>query len=296
MPLWDAVACCLATLDHPESAGTRKQYGSILGRMSRGIGDERDVASVTAADLAAWMKATYAGKAPHPWNDARACLCSAWNWFGEAGWAEQGVPHSIRQRKVPQNRDRAIPADILDALLADQRIPIRERALWRFLLETAARESEVLRLNVQDLDMAGRRAQVTRKGSARDWITWTASTSFLLPRMLQGRKTGPLFVTSRKACTEVSLADMDPGGHGRLSARQAQATFRKATEGFPGGPYTLHQIRHRKLSDMAAQGASQAMLKAKSGHRSDKSLAIYALVSPDGLSAWEAEHDPKRRH
>ena len=64
MPLWDAVACYLATLDHPESAGTRKQYGSILGRMAKGIGEESDVSAVTAADLAAWMKATSGDRAP----------------------------------------------------------------------------------------------------------------------------------------------------------------------------------------------------------------------------------------
>ena len=83
MPLWDAVACYLATLDHPESAGTRKQYGSILGRMSRGIGEETDVASVTAADLSAWMKATSGDRAPRTWNLARVCLRSAWSYFGQ---------------------------------------------------------------------------------------------------------------------------------------------------------------------------------------------------------------------
>ena len=294
--LGDAVDAYLDTLSHAERRGTRKQYGSILGRMARGIGEGRDVQAVTAADLAAWMKATSGDRAPRTWNLARVCLRSAWSWWGQAGWADPEVARGIPPRKVAEDRDRAIPADVLEALLADQKIPLRERALWRLLFETAARESEVLSLNVQDLDMPSRRAQVTRKGGARDWITWDTGAATLLPRLLKGRRTGPLFITSRKACQEMAVADMTRAGQGRLSARQAQDTFRKATQGFPGGPWTLHQIRHRKLSDMGDLGASQAMLKAKSGHRSDKSLAVYVRVSADALAAWEAEHDPKRRH
>ena len=296
MPLWDAVACYLATLDHPESAGTRKQYGSILGRMAKGIGEETDVASVTAADLAAWMKATSGDRAPRTWNLARVCLRSAWSYFGQEGWAGPDVARGIPPRKVAENRDRAIPADVLDALLADQKIPLRERALWRMMLETAARESELLRLDVAGLDLPHHRATVVRKGSASDVVVWQSATAMLLPRLLKGRRSGPLFVTSRKAPAGTPRADVAPNGRGRLSARQAQDTFMKATRGFPGGPWTLHQIRHRKLSDMGDLGASQAMLKAKSGHRSDKSLAVYVRVSADALAAWEAEHDPKRRH
>ena len=296
MPLWDAVACYLATLDHPESAGTRKQYGSILGRMAQGIGEESDVSAVTAADLAAWMKATSGDRAPRTWNLARVCLRSAWSYFGEAGWADPEVARGIPPRKVAEDRDRAIPADVLEALLADQKIPLRERVLWRMMLETAARESELLRLDVADLDLPHHRARVVRKGSDVTAIVWQSGTASALPRLLKGRRSGPLFVTSRKAPAGTPRADVAPDGRGRLSARQAQATFSEATSGFPGGPYTLHQIRHRALTDAAEGGASTAMLMALSGHKNVKSLLIYAKVGTDALAAWQADRDPNRRH
>jgi integrase/recombinase XerC/integrase/recombinase XerD len=40
------------------------------------------------------------------------------------------------------------------------------------LYETAARAGEVLALNIEDLDLANRRAKVRRKGGAIDIIVW----------------------------------------------------------------------------------------------------------------------------
>jgi integrase len=59
--------------------------------------------------------------------------------------------------------------------------------------ETAARSAEVLRLDVEDLDLTNRRAKVRRKGGAIDVIVWQTGTARLLPRLLKGRKTGPCF-------------------------------------------------------------------------------------------------------
>ena len=47
---------------------------------------------------------------------------------------------------------------------------LRERTLGRLLYETAARADEVLRLNVEDLDVAGKRARTRSKGGDTDWL------------------------------------------------------------------------------------------------------------------------------
>ena len=86
------------------------------------------------------------------------------------------------------------------------------------LYETAARSAEVLRLDVGDLDMPNRRAKVRRKGGAIDTIVWQTGTARLLPRLLKGRTTGPVFLTDRRARVQLSPADIDPeSGKARLS-------------------------------------------------------------------------------
>ncbi|MGH3985506.1 MAG: hypothetical protein ACRDST_23180 [Pseudonocardiaceae bacterium] len=69
------------------------------------------------------------------------------------------------------------------------------RGLWRLLFETAARAEEVLALDVPELDLRNRRAKVRRKGGAADIIVWRTATARLLPRLLDGRRSGPVFLT-----------------------------------------------------------------------------------------------------
>ena len=63
-------------------------------------------------------------------------------------------------------------------------------------------------LDVEDLDLPNRCARVRRKGGAIDIIVWQTGTARLLPRLLQGRTTGPLFVTEPKARVQLPAADL----------------------------------------------------------------------------------------
>ena len=141
------------------------------------------------------------------------------------------------------------------------------------LYETAARSAELLALDVEDLDLPNRRAKVRRKGGALDWIIWQTGTARLLPRLLKGRKSGPVFVTERKARVQLPAADLDPSGRARLSYQQAAALFSEAS-----GGATLHQLRHSALTHDAEKGTGTPMLIARSGHISVRSLARYASL------------------
>ena len=53
------------------------------------------------------------------------------------------------------------------------------------LYETAARASEVLALNVEDLDLEQRRAAIRSKGGDTEFVYWDTGTAHLLPRLLR---------------------------------------------------------------------------------------------------------------
>ena len=203
---------------------------------------------------------------------------------------------AIRRRKVAPDRSRAISRADLAQLLSRGDVALREKTLWRMLYETAARASEILGLDAGDLDLANRRARVIRKGGAADVIVWRTGTATLLPRLLKGRKRGPLFVTERKARVQLPPGDLDPAtGRARLSYQRAAEIFEAATGEMPGGPWTLHQLRHSALTHAAEEGASTSTLLAYSGHTSVTSLARYARVSPEALGRWQAQRDPAAR-
>jgi integrase/recombinase XerD len=166
----------------------------------------------------------------------------------------------------------------------------REKALWRMLYETAARASEVLSLNIEDLDLANRCAPITGKGGDRDWIYWQTPTARLLPRVIDGRPTGPLFVTDRAARLELASDDICPHtGRARLSYRRAAELFQQLTG------HTLHQLRHSALTHLAEENVSLPLLMAVSRHQSLRSLQRYARPGRDAIARLAAERDPARR-
>jgi integrase/recombinase XerC/integrase/recombinase XerD len=295
--LGGAVEAFLATLDHPESQGTRRVYASTLRALRREFGDDADTAALDPGAVAAWFARQWGQAAPATWNRNMDAIRSAQRYWHNQGWMNTaGLTSALRRRQRRPDRSRALSRADIERLLTRADIAIRDRTLWRMLYETAARSAEVLRLDVEDLDLPNRRARVRRKGGAVDVIVWQTGTARLLPRLLKGRKTGPVFLTGRRSRVELPPGDIDaPSGRARLSYRRAAEIFEQATAGEQGGPWTLHQLRHSALTHDAESGASTPMLMAKSGHTSVASLARYARPSAEALAHWQERNDPARR-
>ena len=153
------------------------------------------------------------------------------------------------------------------------------------LYETAARASEVLALDVEDLDRARRRARIRSKGGSVDMILWAAPTARLLGRYLADRSGGPLFLTRWRSRTAPAIRDLHaPAGQARLSYRTAAAEFHKHS-----GGWTLHQLRHSSLTHLAEAGASAVMLQAKSRHRDLRTLSVYTRPGVEAVARLTAD-------
>ena len=290
--LEEAAGAYLATLDHDESRQTARAYRSTLKGLRAEFGDGAALGELTEAAVADWFARRWRDAAPATSNRHRVAIRSAFRYWGEQGWLPAGqLAGTLKRRKVPADRARALSRADIGQLLGREDVALREKALWRMLYESAARAHEVLALDVGDLDLANRKAKVRRKGGAADIITWQTGTARLLPRLLKGRKQGPVFITDRRARVALPPCDLDPAsGRARLSYRHAEALFKAAS-----GGATLHQLRHSALTHAAEEGASTSTLLAYSGHTSVASLARYARVSPEALARWQAQRDPARR-
>jgi integrase/recombinase XerC/integrase/recombinase XerD len=292
--LRDAAATYLATI---ADVGTVRTYRVVLDRLEQHYGPDAGLDTLADPDrLAAWFTEQWGGSAPRTWNTRMNALHSATGYWREQGWLTGDPTVRLRMRPTPADRDRALSRDQVQALLGDKTPALRDRVLWSLLYETAARAEEALRLDVPDLDMPTRTARTRRKGGARDVIAWQTGTARLLPRLLSGRRSGPVFLTDRRARPSVAVADVDPAtGCARLSYRRAAELFEEHTVRVLGEKVTLHQLRHSALTHAAEDGASTPMLMALSGHTSVRSLAKYARPSAEALARWQAERDPARR-
>jgi integrase/recombinase XerC/integrase/recombinase XerD len=294
-----AQACAefLATLDYPETQGTRRAYASTLRALRAEFGDDADIAELDALRVGAWFTGRWGSSAPATFNRNLDAVRSAQKYWQDRGWMNDVIDltAALRRRKRAADRSRALSRADIDRLLFREDVDLRDKVLWSMLYETAARSAEILRLDVEDLDLANRRSKVTRKGSAVDVVIWQTRTARLLPRLLKGRKSGPLFLTDRKARVALPPGDVDAAsGKARLSYRRAAEIFEEATAGGQRGPWTLHQLRHSALTHDAENGASTPMLMAKSGHTSVASPARYARPSAEALARWQEQNDPAR--
>ncbi|MCX4099246.1 tyrosine-type recombinase/integrase [Nocardia sp. alder85J] len=285
-------------LDTIPSANTRRGYGIVLNRLVKDFGADTDVMllGLEPDRVSGWFTFVWDNKAATTFNVRLAALRTACAyWRNQDGWLAGDPLVRLRAKPAPADTSKALSRDRVVEILGSD-AALRDRVLWHMLYESSARAEEVLMLDVPELDTANRCAVVTRKGGARDLIAWQTGTARLLPRLLTGRKSGPVFLTDRKARPSVAKNDIDPStGRARISYRRAAELFEAHTDHYDDGPYTLHQLRHSRLTHAAEKGASTPVLMKLSGHTSVRSLAKYARVSDEGLLHFQADIDPAAR-
>lgn len=294
--LGPAVAAFLAERDLAPSS--HRVYALALDRLIEHLGPDKPLAQVHPRVLARFMNSRYSHLAPASWNRVTATLGSFFTYTTRQGWTATSPAAGLERRHPRTDREahartRAIPQPELLAFLAAEH-PLRDKTLWWLLYETAARANEVLALDIADLDLPRRRAVVIGKGGRAELIGWETKTARLLPRLLHSRKRGPVFLADIAPAPgrQPALADLDPdSGRARLSYRRAAQIFSQAS-----GGWTLHQLRHSRLTHLAEAGVALPLLMTKSRHASLTSLAVYAKPTFDAVAAATAALDPDRRH
>jgi hypothetical protein len=132
--------------------------------------------------------------------------------------------------------------------------------------ETAARASEVLALNIEDLDLDARRAPIRSKGGDTEWICWGSGTAHLLPRLIRGRQAGPVFLSeSPGPARRPAAQDLCPAtGRARLGYDRARILFTRHTG------WQRHQLRHSAATHLGEQGIPLQLIMAKTRHRNPR--------------------------
>jgi integrase len=243
-----------AFLSSPRAASpnTRRAYAGVIDRLVAELGPHRPLAAVPGDEIAAALRRLWGNRAPSTWNRNRAAVVSWLTWCAtRKRWPAPQLPGDAERRKEHSDRTRALPRARIERLLSRD-IPLREKTLWRMLYETAARASEILALNVEDLDLEQRRAPIRSKGGDTEFVYWDTGTAHLLPRLLRlpdgtSRTSGPLFLASRRPVPARRSAPRDicpHTGRARLGYDRARVLFKKHTATATSDGLELHQLRH----------------------------------------------------
>ncbi|MFF6866344.1 tyrosine-type recombinase/integrase [Streptomyces ardesiacus] len=291
-----------AFLDSLGNPNTVRSYSTGVGKTAERIGEARPLGSVADDEIGEALELLWGTAAVNTWNARRAAVLSWLGWCESYGYDGPAVPAWAKRLAVPDSQTPARSKMAIDRLIARREVHLREKTLWRMLYETAGRAEEILGVNIDDLDFAGRRCPVKakgarskarRRGQAREdfvleTVYWDAGTARLLPRLLKGRTRGPVFVTHRRPGPGkvVSPRDVCPDtGLARLSYGQARALLDEHTAiRGPGTGWDLHEYRHSALTHLGEQGASLLMLMAKSRHKKPENVRRYFKPSPEAIA------------
>jgi integrase len=239
-----------AFLDTPEvkkNPNTLRAYTGVLvlDRAAEHIGPDRKLADVDDPDISDALTELWGGAKPATWNRNRAAVGSWLAWCTDKQhWTAPALPATVERQRENNDDTKAVSRSRIDRLCRRRDVPLREKALWRMLYESASRASAVLALNIEDLDLPNKQARITAKDGDIMWITWGTDTAHLLPRLIAGRESGPLFLSEhrpgphRKATTDPR--DICPETQRvRLGYDRARVLLAH----YGDGP-RLHQLRH----------------------------------------------------
>lgn len=267
----------------------------LVGRGRSALSD------VTEADVREHVAALRAG------DDARPPLAASstarvvaavhgWHRFcaGE-GISPADPSRGVRPPNSPRRLPRAISVEdverLLDAAgLGDGPVPLRDRALLELAYSTGARISEVVGLDVDDVDLDPRTASARLLGKGdKERVVPVGSfareavEAYLVrarPMLASaGRGNAAVFLNTRGA---------------RLSRQTAWAVLRQAARRAGiGDDVSPHTLRHSFATHMLAGGADVRVVQELLGHASVTTTQIYTHVTPDSLREVYAMSHPR---
>ncbi|MGZ6564906.1 MAG: tyrosine-type recombinase/integrase [Solirubrobacteraceae bacterium] len=281
-----------------ENANTRRAYATVIDKLIAQLDPARDLADVSDSEVGRFLHELWDDAAASTWNRNRAAVGSWLSWCQSTKrWPAPALPSDCERRAEHADHTSDLPKRAIDRQLSRREIPLRERTLWRMLYETAARASEILALDVEQLDLANRRAPVRSKGGQTEWVHWGTGTAHLLPRLLRlpdgtSRTSGPLFLANRKPtpARQPPPRDICPHtGRPRLGYDRARALLHAYTGWRP------HQLRHSAATHLGERKVPLQLIMAKTRHRSPRTAMRYVHPGPAAVAEITELLDPPRR-
>ena len=267
------------TVEKGRSRATLEAYERDIHAFLTWWGDERPIDEVTSEDLEAYLNEL---------RDTRAASSVARALSSLRGWCgfliDEGMSrHDPSAHVAPSRRGRSLPkplpeesiAGLLDSLPRVTPVDLRDRALLELLYSTGARVSEVVGLEIQDLNFDEEHIRVTGKGSKQRVVPMGRTLKGALRDYLGpgGRSEFPrprahahVFVNVRGGILSRQGIDVI------ISARALSAGIARSS-------ISAHVFRHSCATHMLAHGADIRVVQELLGHASISTTQIYTAVS-----------------
>ncbi|MFC8047954.1 site-specific tyrosine recombinase XerD [Nocardia sp. NPDC057353] len=252
------------------------------------------------ADVAEFATALRAGGAGRPalaaGSVARALIAvrGLHRFAAAEGVADTDVARTVKPPSQGRRLPKALPYDQVLALLeaaggeAEAPRALRDRALLELLYSTGARISEVVGLDVDDLDTDGRSVVLHGKGGKQRMVPiGRPALAAVDAYLVRGR---PALCPKGRVAGNPALFRNARGG--RLSRQSAWQVLQRAAEraGIEAA-VSPHTLRHSFATHLLDGGADVRVVQELLGHASVTTTQIYTLVTVTTLrEVWATAH------
>ena len=213
-----------------------------------------------------------------------AALRSFFRFMTREGLAGQNPAAEVRTPKQPQYLPRVLTKDDANALMefpeGDDLSARRDRAILETLYSTGARVSELVGMNVEDLNRSdglvrlrgkGRKERIVPIGTValealREYHASLRPSA--ISHQLSARSDTPVFTNNRG---------------GRLTARSVERIVEKYSRRLRGGSVSPHALRHSFATHLLDEGADLRAIQEMLGHASLATTQKYTHLATDHL-------------
>jgi len=250
----------------------------------------RSAAEAGPEDVAAWLAGLRAGHSAASVARALSVVRGLHRFMVDEGIAATDPTASSEAGRLPVRLPKALSEDqvgrLLDATAGDRPLDRRDRALLEVLYGTGGRVSEVVGLDLADLQ--GDMVRLYGKGAKERLVPLGRYAATALAEWLAVRFTP----RTRRDAEAVFL-----NGHGsRLTRQGAYDVLRRRAVG-TGVQVSPHALRHSCATHMLARGADIRVVQELLGHASITTTQLYTKVTAEHLrAAYESAHPRAGEH
>ncbi len=264
-------------------------YGAYLD--SVGIHDPRAALDYDLANFVSWLgeRRTARGSAYASSTVARILVSvrGLHRFLVKEGLAERDPSTEVTGPRPARALPKALTTDQVERLLSsptgDEEVALRDRALLEVLYATGLRISELVGLDVDDVDLVTRTVRCLGKGSKERIVPVGRAASEAVDAWL---------VRGRPALQPRGPALFCNARGGRLTRQGAWKVLKKHAEAAGlADTVSPHTLRHSFATHLLDGGADLRVVQELLGHASVSTTQVYTLVSADRLRAvYEHAH------
>lgn len=225
-----------------------------------------------------------------------AALRSLYRFLAREGRAGLNPAEDVRTPKQPQYLPRVLTKDDAEVLMespeGDGPLPSRDRAILETLYSTGARVSELVGMNLEDVNLADGLVRIRGKGR-KERIVPIGAVAVEAIREYQHRLS-PAAQDRRSPGETVTPVFRNSRG-GRLTARSVERIVGKYSARLATGRVNPHALRHSFATHLLDEGADLRAIQEMLGHASLGTTQKYTHLATDHLMAVYDRAHPRAK-